>query len=153
VTRGSHDPAAPAGASGARTEASGSRTEASGSRTEVEGHPAVGFDDVVHQRTRLGILAVLAEAGEADFPYLRTVLGLTDGNLGRHLEILSDAGLIMISKGYHRRRPRTWATISSDGRRALDAELANMRALMKRLDPQTSPPQPHVTRQSGDSVA
>ena len=49
------------------------------------GHPALGLDDVVHQRTRLGILAVLAEATEADFIYLRKVLGLTDGNLGRHL--------------------------------------------------------------------
>jgi DNA-binding MarR family transcriptional regulator len=151
VTRGPHDPGAPAGSRSTRPEDSGTRPEDSGTRPEPEGHPAVGFDDVVHQRTRLGILAVLAEAGEADFPYLRTVLGLTDGNLGRHLEILSDAGLIMISKGYHRRRPRTWATISSDGRRALDAELANMRALMKRLDPPTSPPQRHATSQPGDS--
>ena len=71
--------------------------------------PALGFDDVVHQRTRLGILAVLAEATEADFTYLRKVLDLTDGNLGRHLEILESAGLITISKGYHGRRPRTWA--------------------------------------------
>jgi DNA-binding MarR family transcriptional regulator len=58
----------------------------------------------VHQRTRLGILAVLAGATEADFTYLRKVLDLTDGNLGRHLEILEGAGLISISKGYHGRR-------------------------------------------------
>jgi DNA-binding MarR family transcriptional regulator len=101
----------------------------------------------VHQRTRLGVLAVLAEAGQADFPYLRAILGLTDGNLGRHLQILEDAGLIRISKGYHRRRPRTWATITTTGRRALDDELASMRALMERLDsapasPQPRPPEP-----------
>ena len=110
-------------------------------------HPALTFDDVVHQRTRLGVLAVLAEAGQADFPYLRAILGLTDGNLGRHLQILEDAGLIRISKGYHRRRPRTWATITTTGRRALDDELASMRALMERLDsapasPQPRPPEP-----------
>jgi DNA-binding MarR family transcriptional regulator len=110
------------------------RGAAGGGPQAPDSHPALTFDDVVHQRTRLGILAVLAEAGEADFPYLRTVLGLTDGNLGRHLQILDDAGLIMISKGYHRRRPRTWATITATGRRALDGELASMRALMKRLD-------------------
>jgi DNA-binding MarR family transcriptional regulator len=112
----------------------------SGTPAESAGHPAAGFDDVVHQRTRLGILAVLAEAGQADFPYLRAVLGLTDGNLGRHLEILADAGMILISKGYHRRRPRTWATISPEGRRALDAELANMRALIGRLESRESRP-------------
>jgi DNA-binding MarR family transcriptional regulator len=98
------------------------------------GHPALDLDDVVHQRHRLGILAVLAEAGQADFPYLRSVLDLTDGNLGRHLQVLEEADLIMISKGYYRRRPRTWATITSDGRRALDAELASMRTLITRLE-------------------
>jgi DNA-binding MarR family transcriptional regulator len=97
-------------------------------------HPALGFDDVVHQRTRLGILAILAEATEADFTYLRKILDLTDGNLGRHLEILEGAGLIIINKGYHGRRPRTWATITAEGRRALRRELASMRALMQRLD-------------------
>jgi DNA-binding MarR family transcriptional regulator len=97
-------------------------------------HPALGFDDVVHQRTRLGILAVLAEAAEADFTYLRKVLDLTDGNLGRHLEILEGAGLIIITKGYHGRRPRTRATITAEGRRALRRELESMRALMQRLD-------------------
>ena len=98
------------------------------------GHPALGLDEVVHQRNRLGILAVLAEAGQADFPYLRGLLRLTDGNLGRHLQVLEEAGLIMISKGYHRRRPRTWASITSDGRKALDAELASLRTLITRLD-------------------
>ena len=97
-------------------------------------HPALGLDDVVHQRTRLGILAVLAEATEADFTYLRKTLDLTDGNLGRHLEILQAAELILISKGYHGRRPRTMATITAEGRRALRRELASMQALMQRLD-------------------
>jgi DNA-binding MarR family transcriptional regulator len=98
------------------------------------GHPALAFDDVVHQRTRLGILAVLAEAIAADFTYLRKVLDLTDGNLGRHLEILERAGLIAISKGYQGRRPRTRATITAEGRRALRHELASMQALVQRLD-------------------
>ena len=97
-------------------------------------HPALGLDDVVHQRTRLGILAVLAEATEADFTYLRKVLRLSDGNLGRHLEVLEGAGLITISKGYHGRRPRTSATVTAEGRRALRRELASMQALMQRLD-------------------
>lgn len=30
-------------------------------------HPAAELDEFVHQRNRLGILAVLAEAGRADF--------------------------------------------------------------------------------------
>jgi DNA-binding MarR family transcriptional regulator len=54
--------------------------------------------------------------------------------LGRHLEILEGAGLITISKGYHGRRPRTWATVTAEGRRALRRELASVQALMRRLD-------------------
>ena len=97
-------------------------------------HPALAFDDVVHQRTRLGILAILAEADRADFGYLRSVLGLTDGNLGRHLEVLAGAGLITLVKGFQARRPRTWAAISPLGRSALAAELRQMRALLDSLD-------------------
>ena len=97
-------------------------------------HPALGFDDVVHQRTRLGILAILAEADRADFRYLRSALGLTDGNLGRHLEVLADAGLITLVKGFQGRRTRTWAAISSAGRAALAAELRQMRVLLESLD-------------------
>lgn len=118
-----------------------SRPETPGTPARAaDGHPALGFDDVVHQRTRLGILAVLTEATEADFTYLRKVLDLTDGNLGRHLEILAGAGLIHVNKGYHGRRPRTWATITAEGRRALRRELASMQALLQRLDSAVSPP-------------
>lgn len=114
--------------------------------TPLEGRPAgqlaLGFDEVVHQRTRLGILAVLAEAGQADFPYLRRVLELTDGNLGRHLEILAEAGLVSLRKGRHQHRPRTWAAITGEGRRALEEELARMREMLRRLDggPPGQPP-------------
>jgi DNA-binding MarR family transcriptional regulator len=103
----------------------------------TDDHPAMTFDDVVHQRARLAIMSVLAEAGQADFPYLRRILSMTDGNLGRHLETLEGAGLVTISKGYYGKRPRTWAELTSDGRRALDAELANMRTLIDRLEQAT----------------
>ena len=46
------------------------------------------LDDDVHQRVRLGILALLAGVSRADFAHLKTSLGTTDGNLGRHLQVL-----------------------------------------------------------------
>ncbi|MFI7589134.1 winged helix-turn-helix domain-containing protein [Spongisporangium articulatum] len=98
-------------------------------------HPALGFEEVVHQRARLAVLAVLAEAGEADFGFLKSTLGLTDGNLGRHLAVLAEAGLVRQRKDTEGRRPRTWVTITGQGRSALAAELAGMRALLARLDP------------------
>ncbi len=100
-------------------------------------HPSAGLNEVVHQRTRLGILTVLAESHRADFTYLKSTLGLSDGNLGRHLEILADEGLIEITKGYEGRRPRTWAEITSAGQSALAAQMAAMKKLVSQYEAST----------------
>jgi DNA-binding MarR family transcriptional regulator len=80
------------------------------------------------------VLTVLAETGRADFPYLRDMLGLTDGNLGRHLEVLEGLGLVELTKGHEGRRPRTWVAITREGRSALATEMAALRALLERFD-------------------
>ncbi|MDQ1537245.1 MAG: hypothetical protein QOE58_1638 [Actinomycetota bacterium] len=97
-------------------------------------HPASVLDDVVHHRARLGILTVLGEVRTATFPYLKSVLGLTDGNLGRHIEILADDGLVSITKGYENRRPRTWVTITDAGSTALAAEMAVLKQLLSQFE-------------------
>lgn len=97
-------------------------------------HPALGLDDAVHQKTRLALLTVLDEAGRADFPYLKRLLDLTDGNLGRHLDILAGQGLIEITKGYEGRRPRTWAAITPAGEEALSAEMRLLSSLLNRFN-------------------
>jgi DNA-binding MarR family transcriptional regulator len=94
-------------------------------------HPTNGLDDTVHQRHRLGILTITAEA-RAEFGYLRGALGLTPGNLSRHLTVLEEAGLVQVEKGYQGRRPRTWVRITGRGRAALAAELATLTELVNR---------------------
>jgi predicted ArsR family transcriptional regulator len=94
-------------------------------------HPTNGLDDTVHQRHRLGILTITAEA-RAEFGYLRAALGLTPGNLSRHLTVLEEAGLVQVEKGYRGRRPRTWVRITGQGRSALAAELATLTELVSR---------------------
>lgn len=98
-----------------------------------EAHPVTLLNEIVHQRTRLGILALLGESGRADFPYIKSVLQLTDGNLGRHLEILAAEGLVTITKGYEGRRPRTWAEMTELGSAELAAELATMKTIVERF--------------------
>lgn len=97
-------------------------------------HPTADFDESVHQPNRLAILVILREAGRADFTFLQRTLGLTAGNLGRHLASLDQDGLVELAKGYEGRRPRTWAKLTPAGRRALDAELTAMRRLLQRFD-------------------
>lgn len=95
-------------------------------------HPTNGLDETVHQRHRLGILTITAEAQRAEFGYLREALGLTPGNLSKHLTVLEQASLVEVEKGYAGRRPRTWVRITSQGRAALAAELATLTELLHR---------------------
>jgi DNA-binding MarR family transcriptional regulator len=111
-------------------------------------HPTQALDDVVHHRTRLGILAVLREVDQAEFGYLRDTLGLTDGSLSRHLRSLEAAGHLHVRKGYQGKRPRTWLRLTTKGTTALDQELAALRALVTRLDhtPATTASPAHRTQ-------
>jgi DNA-binding MarR family transcriptional regulator len=99
-------------------------------------HPVNDLDDTIHQRVRLGILAVLSESRRADFNYLRTTLGLTDGNLSRHLSVLEDAGHVTIEKTFDGKRPRTWVAATKRGRAALRAEIDALTALIARVNGQ-----------------
>lgn len=101
-------------------------------------HPAAGLDETVHQRHRLGILTIAAEAGKVDFGYLRKTLDMTAGNLSRHVTILDEAGLIDVEKGYEGKRPRTWISISAAGRKALAKELAALRSLVAGVERATA---------------
>jgi DNA-binding MarR family transcriptional regulator len=96
-------------------------------------HPSLALDETVHQRVRLGILAVVSEATECTFAVLRNELDLTDGNLSRHLRVLEEAGLLQIRKGYEGRRPCTWLRLTTRGHAALRDEIAALERLVDRL--------------------
>lgn len=96
-------------------------------------HPSQLLDDTVHQRVRLGILAVLNEADQADFGFLKEALDLSDGNLSRHLRVLEEAGFVRIDKGYEGRRPRTRVNATRQGRRALADHLAALQQLIDQV--------------------
>ncbi|GAA1384464.1 winged helix-turn-helix domain-containing protein [Catellatospora chokoriensis] len=96
-------------------------------------HPALALDETVHQRFRLGIMAVLAETAECSFTTLRDQLQLSDGNLSRHLRVLEEAGLVEIRKGYEGRKPCTWLKLTRQGAAALRQEIAALEQLVARM--------------------
>jgi len=104
-------------------------------------HPVNGIDDVVHQRVRLGILAITHEARKVEFAFLRNTLELTAGNLSQHLTVLENAGLISIEKGYEGRRGRTWIQLTKTGRQALNEEIAALKSLIHQLEHGQNSPQ------------
>ena len=102
-------------------------------------HPANGLDDVVHQRVRLGILAITHEARRAEFGFLRTTLQVTAGNLGQHLTVLEKATLVHIEKGYEGKRPRTWIVLTPAGQAALREEIAHLKQLIRQVEQAETP--------------
>jgi DNA-binding MarR family transcriptional regulator len=77
-----------------------------------------GLDRVIHEKARLSVLtSLIAHHKGLVFGDLKEMCGLTDGNLSRHLQILEEAGLVGIEKGYDRNRPQTVCRITAEGRR------------------------------------
>src|SRR6476660_9297598 len=89
------------------------------SKTESVGRFAYDvLDRVIHEKARLSVLTSLVTHPKGlVFGDLKEMCGLTDGNLSRHLQVLEDAGLIDIQKGYDHNRPQTLCRITAQGRR------------------------------------
>ena len=77
-----------------------------------------GLDRVIHEKARLCVLtSLVAHPKGLAFGDLKQMCRLTDGNLSRHLQVLEEARLIAIEKGYDRNRPQTICRITAQGRR------------------------------------
>ena len=77
-----------------------------------------GLDRVIHEKARLSIVTSLATHPTGlIFNDLKDLCALTDGNLSRHLQILSEAGLIQIWKGFKDNRPQTLCMLTELGRK------------------------------------
>ena len=76
-----------------------------------------GLDRVIHERARLGVLtSLVAHPKGLAFGDLRRMCQLTDGNLSRHLQVLTEAGLVEASKSFEQNRPQTFCRITTEGR-------------------------------------
>lgn len=77
-----------------------------------------GLDRVIHEKARLGVMTSLARHPKGlAFADLKSLCGLTDGNLSRHLQTLEEAGFVAITKGFEAKRPVTVCRLTEKGRR------------------------------------
>src|ERR1700755_709976 len=89
-----------------------------------------GLARVIHEKARLGLLTpLMAHPKGLAFADLKPLCGLTDGNLSRHLQVLQEAGLVEITKGYENNRPHTSCRLTRNGRR----RFLNYLAVLERL--------------------
>ena len=89
------------------------------------------LDQVIHDRTRLAILAALAASETLSFTDLKAITGTTDGNLSVHARRLEDAGYVLCVKTFAGRTPRTEYRLSAAGRKAFEKYLDHMDAMIK----------------------
>ena len=91
-----------------------------------------GLDRILHEKARLSILTCLAAHNDGVlFNDLKELCSLTDGNLSRHLQVLEEAGLVEVWKGFRNRRPQTLCRISSTGLRRFQQYLAELEKILK----------------------
>jgi DNA-binding transcriptional ArsR family regulator len=98
-----------------------------------------GLERVLHEKARLGIMTSLVTRPEGLlFSELKRLCALTDGNLSRHLDVLREAGLVEVWKGFENRRPQTLCRLSADGRERFLAYLEQLEQVIRDAMPKAS---------------
>ncbi len=91
-----------------------------------------GLDRVIHEKARLGLLtSLMTHAKGLSFADLKQLCALTDGNLSRHLQVLQEAGLVEVIKGYEGNRPHTTCRLTKNGRKRFIEYLGVLEQLVR----------------------
>jgi len=100
------------------------------SRT-AHGNDDAGFDRLIYERVRLGIMSALAMHERLTFNELKSLFDVSDGNLGAHARKLEEAGYVVCTKSFEGRRPKTEYRITHVGKKALLRYLEHIEAVIK----------------------
>ena len=95
------------------------------------------LDKIIHERTRLRILASLAAQPlqKSSFLELKEKLEMTAGNLSSQLSVLESTSYVSIEKGFHGRKPFTEITLTLKGSKAFDNYLDALDSMIASLKP------------------
>jgi len=97
---------------------------------ETTQHPRHGIDDHLTAPIRLSIIAALVRVDDVEFQTLRDAIEVSDSALSKQASALEAAGYLTMRKGYVGKRPRTWLSVTVEGKAALAAHLAALRAIV-----------------------
>ena len=81
-------------------------------------------------RVRLGIMSVLMVNDWVDFPRLKELLEVSDGNLASHLKALELKEYVEIQKQFVARKPKTSYRATLSGRNAFNEHLEHLNKLL-----------------------
>ncbi|CAN5353176.1 transcriptional regulator [soil metagenome] len=87
------------------------------------------FDAVIHAPGRLQICAILSAVDLAEFAMVRDAIGVSDSVMSKHVKQLEDAGYVAVSKVAAGGRQRTWLKLTTAGKAAFRAHVAELTRL------------------------
>lgn len=90
-----------------------------------------GFNKAFESKARLGIMSILMANESADFTTLKSLLGLTDGNLAGHTRNLEELGFIRSEKRFIGRKPNTTFSVTETGRTAFTDHITALENFLK----------------------
>lgn len=96
-------------------------------------NPISNLQKVFESRIRLGVMSALMVNDTLDFNALKELLGLTDGNLASHLKTLEQQEIVVVSKQFIGRKPRTTYKASEQGKDLFRTHLAALEELINNI--------------------
>lgn len=91
------------------------------------------IDKLIHEPSRLAIMAQLYVVKSADFLFLRPQTGLTTGNLSAHIRKLEEAGYVKVEKEFVNKKPHTILQLTEEGRAVFKEYIENMKKIIDEL--------------------
>src|SRR5216683_73676 len=95
------------------------------------GNEDAGFDRLIYERVRLGIMSALTMNERLTFNELKSLFDVSDGNLSAHARKLEEAGYVVCTKSFEARRPKSEYRITPIGKKALLRYLEHIEAVIK----------------------
>ena len=89
------------------------------------------MDKAFENRIRLGIMSALVVNDFLDFNALKSLLGVTDGNLASHLKSLEKSDYVSFKKEFQDRKPNTKYMATNSGREAFKKHINAIEQLLK----------------------
>lgn len=96
-------------------------------------HPRHDLDDLLQSPVRFSIMAALSGVGEAEFAFIRDTVEVSDSTLSKQVTVLEGAGYVRVKKGYVGKRPRTWLSLTPQGRERFARQLATLRRIAEQM--------------------
>lgn len=115
-------------------------------------HESVGFQltQLTGEHPRgdswLSIMSLLAASTWAEFSFVRDSIRMSDSALSKQISTLEQAGYVTVDKTGAGRRSRTYVQLSKRGRKAFDAHVAALQAIVNGPAPHANAEPPEGPR-------